>query len=485
MVSNPPFENFDGYITDLMREMYVPGAAVSIVEKERVVLSSGYGVRKLGGNDPVDSDTMFAIGSVTKALTTTLIARLVDEGKTSWDARVVDYLKDFKLFDPNSTDQITLRDIALHRTGLPSTSPLIRYELPFSGQEAISRLRYLQPDYPFRSRYCYNDVVFASLSLCAEAASGIEWTDLMDEKLFFPLSMSSSHMSTSRLKNSTNLASAHGVVDGAIQPVEFREKENSLSAASVNSNLNDITRFLLLHVNRGMLDGTRLLSDTNLKELHLPQQLIRGSKRDGLLSAVRNIFRSSADGEVWSGLGWDIEDVRDHRIIRRSGAVPGMISQLILLPDIEVGIAILSNSDVNGKKFLHALGSRIAEACFHLQPEGKRSSSDSRVEDRTESKHDEKSEDPVDLKLEQYTGKFSDPVVGDVEVAGDEGRLTLSYGNLLGDLKHRTNAEFQITWRDPYMRQHQMQVVFSEKSQGAFNSLVIKGAGLFSRVRSS
>lgn len=482
MISNPPFENFDGYVADLMRDLRVPGAAVSIVEKNRVVLSSGYGVRKLGGTEPVDADTMFAIGSVTKALTTTLVARLIDEGKISWDARVVDYLKDFQLFDRGSTELLTLRDVALHRTGLPSTSPLVRYELPFCGREAIARLRYLKPVYQFRSRYCYNDVVFAILSLCAETASGIEWTDLMDAKLFSLLSMNSSHMSTSRLKASANLASPHGFVDGVIQPVAFCEKGNTLAAASVNSNLNDITQFLLLHVNGGILDGKQVISEYNLKELYSPQQLIRRKKSDGILSTVRKIFQSSnsAAGEAWSGLGWDIEDFREHRVIRRSGAVPGMIAQLILIPEIEVGIAILCNSDVAGKEFLYALGSRIAEACFNLQPESKPDSSDSKVEKRT--KLNENSEESVDLVLDQYVGKFCDPVVGDIEVSIDEGRLTLTYGNLLGDLKHRNSAEFQVTWRDPYMRQHEMRVVFSEKKQDTFNSLEIKGAGNFIRV---
>lgn len=484
MISNLPFEKFDDYVADLMRDLQVPGAAVAIVEKDRVVLSSGYGVRKLGGKELVDEETMFAIGSVTKALTTTVVARLIDEGKTSWDARVRDYIKDFQLFDPVSTEQVTLRDMATHRTGLPSTSPLIRYELPFSGQEVVSRLRYLKPAYPFRSRYCYNDVVFASFSECLEVVSGMDWDEVMRHKLFAPLKMESSHMSTSRLKTGANLASAHGFVDGTVQPVVFREKENTLAAASVNSNLIDITQFLLLHVNGGMYDGQQLISDTAIKELYSPQIPIRSRKRSGLLSAVRKIFQpiSSSAGEAWSGLGWDLEDFRGHRLIRRTGAVPGMVAQLILIPEIDLGIAILANSDVSGKKFLYALGSRIAEAYLKLPSQDKPALKNSQVEKETAIKPDIIPTPSVDLDSTKYVGKFCDKVVGDVDVAFDQGKLTVTYGNLIGDLEPRDSANFDINWRDPYMRQYRMNAIFSESEQNAFKRLEIRGAGVFDRI---
>lgn len=485
MITNPPFENFDDYVASLMRDMHVPGAAIAIVQEDRVVLSSGYGVRRLGGVELVDTETMFAIGSITKALTTSLIARLVDEDKMSWDACVTDYISDFQLFDEDSTKVVTIRDLITHRTGLPSTSPLIRYELPFSGKEVVYRLRYVKPVYPFRSRYCYNDVTFAALSLCTETASGIDWPTLMREKLFAPLSMNSSHMSTSLLRSATNLASPHGLVDGKIQPVVYREKENSLSAASANSNLNDVIQFLRLHLSGGMYSGKQIISEKNFNELHAPQMLIRErKKKDGLLSAVRNVFHSeqSLAGQSWSGLGWEINDYRGHQVIRRSGAVPGMGGQLILIPEIKVGIAILSNSDVGGKTFLDTISSRIVDACLKLKSPTASKASDGEARMNTEVKPAAKLNEPVDLMVEKFVGKFYEPMLGDAEVISEGGKLVLAYGNLVGDLEHVEGDSFWIIWRDPYMRQYRMFAVFSTGSENLYDRLEVKGEGLFERV---
>ena len=192
-VAAPP-KGFDARVEALMRQMEVPGATVAIVENGAVTLARGYGLRSQGGTDAVGPDTLFQIGSTTKAFTSAALAILVDEGKLRWDDRVIDHLPGFQMYDPWVTREITVRDLLVHRSGLglghgdllfvPATN--------LSREETVRRVRFLKPATSFRSAYAYDNILYIVAGALIEAVSGQRWEEFVEARIFAPLGMNRS-----------------------------------------------------------------------------------------------------------------------------------------------------------------------------------------------------------------------------------------------------------------------------------------------------
>ena len=174
-----------------MKQQGVPGAAVAIVENGKVTLARGYGIRRLDSAEPVDADTLFQIGSTTKAFTTAALAILVDEGKIHWDDPVIDHLPGFRMYDPWVTREITIRDLLVHRSGLgkgqgdllfvPSTN--------ISRADTVRRLRFLKPATSFRSGFAYDNILYIVAGELIEAVSGQTWEAFVHDRILVPAGM--------------------------------------------------------------------------------------------------------------------------------------------------------------------------------------------------------------------------------------------------------------------------------------------------------
>src|SRR4030042_661364 len=155
-----PFKGLDAYILKAMKDWELPGLAIAVVKDDKVVLAKGYGLKEVGKNDPVDENTLFAIGSNTKAFTATALALLVQDKKLSWDDPATDHLKGFQLFDPYVTLELTVRDLLSHRSGLGRLGDALWYGQDFRREEVLRRIRFLKPNYTFRSQYGYQNIMF-------------------------------------------------------------------------------------------------------------------------------------------------------------------------------------------------------------------------------------------------------------------------------------------------------------------------------------
>lgn len=166
--------NADADVRRVMRALYVPGAAIGIIANGKIVLAKGYGVREVGKNAPVDADTLFDIGSLTKSFTTTAMAIAVDDGKLDWDKPVREYLPWFQMYDPIATNLITPRDLASHRSGLPAHD-FIRFSTYLPREELIRRIRYLEPNHTFRERWQYSNLMYVVAGYLAGYVEGTTW----------------------------------------------------------------------------------------------------------------------------------------------------------------------------------------------------------------------------------------------------------------------------------------------------------------------
>ena len=206
-----PPENFDAYMTRVLSTSGAPGMSVAIVEDGKVTLAKGYGVRKLGEAAPVDAHTIFPIGSNTKAFTATALAILVDEGKLSWDDKVVSRLPGFQMYDPYVTGEMTITDLLTHRSGLGLGEGDLMFYPPttFTRQEIVERLRYLKPATSFREKFAYDNMLYVAAGQLVADTSGESWEDFIRANIFKPLGMTDATATSGELGPNANRGWPH------------------------------------------------------------------------------------------------------------------------------------------------------------------------------------------------------------------------------------------------------------------------------------
>src|SRR5919109_3964256 len=255
--------DFDAYVARVMRQFEVPGIAIAVVKDDRVVLTKGYGVRKLGEPTPVDEHTLFGIASNTKAFTATALGILVEEGKLRWDAPVINYLPCFQMYDPFVTREMTIRDLLVHRSGLGLGAGDLMWwpNSTYDRKEIARRLRYIKPATSFRTAYAYDNVLYGVAGEVIEAVSGQTWEDFVGSRILARVGMRESNVRHSAASNGGNVATPHAAIDGKVRPVAPFTSDNVNPAGGINASANDIAKWLMVQLDSGRLsDGTRLFS---------------------------------------------------------------------------------------------------------------------------------------------------------------------------------------------------------------------------------
>jgi len=246
----------DAYIAKARADWDVPGLAVAIVKDGKIVLEKGYGVRERGRPEPVDARTLFAIASNTKAFTAAALAALVDQKRVSWDDPVRKYLPRLELRDPVASADLRVSDLLSHRAGLGTFSgDLLWYGTSFSREEVLRRVRFLQARYPFRYQYGYSNVMFVAAGEVVAAVTGGTWDAFVKEQFFSPLGMSDTITSIRQLPGRSNLATPHGPVGTGTRAYPWYDWDGAAAAAGVISSAHDMSRWMLLQLGRGTLDG--------------------------------------------------------------------------------------------------------------------------------------------------------------------------------------------------------------------------------------
>ncbi|MBX9724472.1 MAG: beta-lactamase family protein, partial [Candidatus Obscuribacterales bacterium] len=258
----------DSYINSSMKDWDVPGLSIAVVKDGKTVLSRGYGVRSTD-NRPVDQNTLFTIGSCTKAFTATAIAILAMEKKLSWDDPVCKFLPDFALLDPQVTAKLTLRDMASHQSGVEDGKVS---GIPASStDEAIQLLASIKATQPFRGEFAYNNTMFAVLGRVVEKVSGMSWETFLTSRILSPLGMNNSFATSQAAAAELNTALPFHADNGFAEQMNVKNLDFLASSAGMQSNVADLTKWLnfQLGIKRGA--KTALLSRTLLDEMHSEQ----------------------------------------------------------------------------------------------------------------------------------------------------------------------------------------------------------------------
>lgn len=475
-----PFQpGLDEYVNKAIKDWDVPGVSIAVVKDDKVVFAKGYGVRELGKSNPVTPNTIFAIGSSSKAFTAAAIAMLVDEGKLKWDDPVTKYLPNFQLYDPYVTRELMVSDILSHRVGLERGDRLW-YATAYDRNEVLRRIRYLKPSSSVRSRFGYQNIMFLAAGQIIPSITGKSWDDFLRERIFTPLGMSSSSTSISALKNAPDVAAPHVKIDDKIKPVPYRLIDNIGPAGSINSNAVDVAQWLRLQLGGGKFQDKQLVSAANIKQMQASHTII---PLEGLYTTIY-----SEAHFLNYGMGWFLSDYRGRKMVEHGGAIDGMRAAVVMIPEEKLGVVVLSN--MNGSILPQMLANRIIDGYLVPGKEkdwaGELLKTIKTAEERGKAAAQKVEADRVknttpSLPLEKYAGNYQDEMYGDVKITLENGTLKATFGPFYnGTLEHWHYDTFRVKWQDEV--QGQSFVNFRLNSQGKIETANFEGLADFKRL---
>src|SRR5262245_6739338 len=359
-VGAPP--DLDTFVASVLKTFEVPGIAVAIVKDGRVVVAKGYGVKKLGEPALVDPRTLFGIASNTKVFTSTALGLLVEQGKLEWDAPVVRYLPWFQMWDPFVTREITIKDLLVHRSGLGlGAGDLLWWPAStYDRKEIARRLRFIKPATSFRYAYAYDNVLYLIAGEVIEALSGQSWEDFISSRILAKVGMSTSNVRHSAALNGGNVAATHARVDRTVRPIKPFDSDNTNPAGGINSNAEDMAKWMNVLLAHGKLpDGSRLFSDNTYRQLTtlVPPMPIGDLPPE--VAVQRPNFRGYA-------LGLEVCDYRGRKLLAHTGGLPGYVSRVMMVPEINVGVTVLTNQE-SGAAF-DAIAFHVIDHYFGAPP---------------------------------------------------------------------------------------------------------------------
>jgi CubicO group peptidase (beta-lactamase class C family) len=468
--AKPSLDGLDEFITQTMKDWKVPGLALAVVQDGKVVVLKGYGYRDQEKQLPVTPNTLFAVGSITKSFTVTTLGMEMDEGKIDWDKPVRDYLPTFKLYTPELTEQVTIRDLITHRTGLPRHD-LIWYSSDFSREDILSRLQYLEPSKPLRTTFQYNNLMFMTAGYIAGLLNGTSWEDAITQHIFKPLGMTGTNFSELETQNSADFGEPYrkgSDLKAELKRIPFDAQcPNRCAmgpAGEINSNVTDMSKYLLFHMNRGKVDGKQLLSENNSVQMQTPQMAIPGAPA----------YKEEGEGSY--GMGFFISTYRGHKQVSHGGNIDGFSANLAFLPADKIGVVVLTNLDGNPTPAIvtNSVYDRLLgldqvpwnQRLLASEAGGKKSEQEAKEKGYSSRKlgthlsHD----------LKDYAGDYSNPGYGTVTIAVDGDKFTLTFNKITKPLEHYHYDQFQVP-ADPLDPFQKMKVMFLTDMEGEISSL--------------
>jgi CubicO group peptidase (beta-lactamase class C family) len=433
------FQDFENFVEEARKNWNVPGAAISIVQGNKVIFAKGFGVCHIDRPDQVNKDTIFQIASITKTFTAAGLGVLVDQKAVKWDQAIRDHLPEFQLKVPYSSTFATARDLLAHRTGLPSFGGDLLGKLGYSSQEILRRIRFIEPATSFRNTALYSNVGFFIAGELLSRVNHSSWEEAMMKFLFDPLSMRRSGFS-SNLENS-NVAFSHAEFDQGICVIPWDPTGGFPAAGAITSTASDLANWMIMHVNCGAYKGKQLLKKETLEEIFSPSMVAEISFSE-TPPIDPNAFFSY-------GLGWGTYQYQGKKIVEKGGGLDGVRTLITLIPELQMGICILCN--LNLTLFPEAIRANFLETYLGKSSEDLQAKIRQKSQELSNLLKEESPPDqviPLSQPLENYTGSFTNELYGIFRVCLNDGKLMIHAGpgKLQGSLAHFSRDTFMLHW---------------------------------------
>ena len=437
-------EKFLAFAESARQQANVPGAAIAVVQNGKVVLEKGLGVRELGKNEPVTPSTLFMIGSMTKPLTSLMMARLVDQKKFAWDTPITKLMPSFALGDPDATPRVTMAHTVCACTGLPRWDMEFVFEWNNSTpQSRIELLRAMKPTTGFGETFQYSNLMVASGGYAAAmTASGQKdlrraYAEAMTSEVLGPLGMTSTSLDLDAARKREH-ARPHGrtlTFDTQSIPTEYeRGVDSVMPAGGAWSTVRDISRWLLLELGNGKLDGRQVISEANILERRKPRVKISAKQSYGLA-----LF---------------IDESRGLMAIGHGGNTFGFSADATFFPEHGIGFIMLTNAQA-ANAYIAAVRRRLVELLFDANEEAEKGLAFG-IKQQAESIKKQLSEitmNPDAAFVEPILGSWSNPRLGTIEFRREGTGVTLDVGewtSTVGEHKDQSGARRLILTGPPF-----------------------------------
>jgi CubicO group peptidase (beta-lactamase class C family) len=432
----PDWQGFDDVVNRAMKDWRVPGVALAVVKEGKLVYAKGYGRRDVNRGLPVTPDTLFGIGSCTKAFTAAALGMLVDEKKLEWDKPLRTYLPDLMLHDEYATAHIRPRDLLTHQSGLPRHD-LVWYGSPLTRQELYDRLRYLEPSAPLHAKYQYNNLMYMTAGVLVERISGLTWEAFVRRRIFDPLGMKTAVTSIAATQQAAEFSLPYAREKDEVREIPFRNIDAVGPSGSIHSSVREMANWMLLQLNQGRAGDRQVISEASLLATQTPQIVAGGELK------YDELFYSSY------AMGWAVSTYRGHPMLTHGGRVDGFTSNLKLLPNAKVGVVVLTNSSspASGVLANHALdrllGVRPAPWAERANDDLAKASA-AQAKSRAEAEAVRKKDTKPALALSAYAGRFDHPAYQTLTLAPEGAGLKGTLHGLPLRLTHFHYDQFQV-----------------------------------------
>ena len=357
-----PSARLDTMVQQAMEKFNVAGVAVAIVKDGKIIHEKGYGVRSVTTKLPVDVHTNFQIASNSKAFTTAALSILIDEGKLNWKDKVRTYLPEFKMYNDYVTENFLVEDLLCHRSGLGlGAGDLMDFPdgTDFTIKDKLTVFQHFKPVSSFRTQFDYDNQLYVIAGELIARISGMTWEKFVQTRIIDPLQMTNSFSSLDAIKDRSNVATPHSTQTGTIRTIATFQDQVNGAAGGILSNVHDMSQWMMMQLNKGKYgaDPSRqLFSEKRQREMWT-------------IHTVTGVNRDQRYNQHFGGygLGWGLGDIKGNLIASHTGGLPGMLTSVTLIPDMKLGVVILTNTESGGGFLFSAVQQTIIDSYLGLE----------------------------------------------------------------------------------------------------------------------
>lgn len=351
------FSGLDTAFARILKDWKAAGFAVAVVEKDKIVYAQGFGYKDVENRVPVTANTVFAIGSCTKAFTSSIIGLLGKDGSLDIDKPVKTYLPELNFYDNEMNNNVTLRDMMCHRTGVSRYDYSWYYFPTLSRDTLMRRMQYMEPSAPLRQKWQYNNFMFMLQGLVAERLTHKTWEQNVQERILAPLGMTNTTVDIEDWMKAPDKAYGYDVrKDSIIHRQDFYNINGMAPAGAINSSVNDMAKWVTVWLNGGKYMGKEILPAPYVNEAMSSQMVMSGALPG---KAHPDAFLSNY------GFGWMLSSYRGHYRVEHGGNIDGFSASTCFFPSDSIGIIVLSNQ--NGSAVPSLVRNLVADRALGLR----------------------------------------------------------------------------------------------------------------------
>jgi CubicO group peptidase (beta-lactamase class C family) len=440
-------DSIDQYIENGLRDWNLPGLAIVVVKDGKVVLMRGYGVKDIQSKMPVDTNTLFMIASNTKLFTASSLALLETEGVISLNDHITRYFPDYRLYDSTDTKLVSIRDLLSHRIGTKTfQGDFTFWNTSLSRTEIMERMRLLKPSHPFRQDFGYCNSCFLTAGQVIPVVTGISWENFVQTKLLDPLNMSHTLVLSTGIARQADVATPYTTsYSRKLNRVPYDNWNNLAPAASIVSNVSDLSHWLLMQLDSGRYEGRQVLPWAAVQKTRDINTIISSRK-----SATLPMHFTGY------GLGLFAGDYAGRQVYWHTGGAGGMVSNVCFVPEERLGIAILTNNDNQG--FFEALRYQVLDSYLGVpyvnrsrkSLAGFEKAAVAQLNEIDRWKKEIKGNKP-ELSLSSYTGIYRNPLYGTIKIEQQGSQLHINFNtkpDLSATLDYLDHGDWLMTYNN-------------------------------------